>query len=181
MRRVQMLQTLMVLFLIGMRIQVDHVIGEFDNLAVNDTYHGNDQIYTTSGSSMHIQHIGTSIIRSPCRDLELNNAIHVPQSSKYLASAHCIAFDNNILFELHHEFFLSRIESRGKPFIKGGLREAFTLFHAAPPHPLPNIFFIPTRLQVLDDMLAWATPLHLLFVLFLARIIFLALVILLQK
>jgi histone deacetylase 1/2 len=76
----------------------DHVTGELENLAVKDTYHGNDQIYTASGSGMHIQHIGKSIIRTPYRDLELNHVLHVPQSSKNLASVHRIASNNNVFF-----------------------------------------------------------------------------------
>jgi hypothetical protein len=41
---------------------IDHVTRDLENLAVKDTYHGNDHIYTASGSGMHIQHIGKSII-----------------------------------------------------------------------------------------------------------------------
>jgi hypothetical protein len=40
----------------------DHITRDLENLVVKDTYHGNDQIYTTSGSGMRIQHIGKSII-----------------------------------------------------------------------------------------------------------------------
>jgi hypothetical protein len=77
----------------------DHVTGEL-KLAIN-SYHGGDQIYTASGSGMHIKHISHSLIHTPYRDLKLNNILHVPQSSKSLASIHRIAYDNNLFFELH--------------------------------------------------------------------------------
>jgi hypothetical protein len=112
---------------------------------MKDTYCGNDQIYTTSGSGMHIQHIGKSIIHTPYRDLELNHVLHVPQSSKNLASVRRIASDNNMFFEIHPNFFLLRIRSRGKLFFKEGLMEVFTLYHAAPPHPLSNRSFIAAK------------------------------------
>jgi hypothetical protein len=112
---------------------------------MKDTYRGNDQIYTTSGSGMHIQYIGKSIIHTPYRDLELNHVLHVPQSSKNLASVRRIASDNNMFFEIHPNFFLLRIRSRGKLFFKEGLMEVFTLYHAAPPHPQSNRSFIAAK------------------------------------
>jgi hypothetical protein len=57
---------------------IDHVARELDKLTVKDTYTGGDQIYTVSGSSMHIKHVGHTIIRTPHRDLKLNHVLHVP-------------------------------------------------------------------------------------------------------
>jgi hypothetical protein len=65
-----------------------------------DIYNGGEQIYTASGSGMHIKHIGHAIIRTPLRDLKLDHVLHVPQSSKNLASIHKITSDNNVFFEL---------------------------------------------------------------------------------
>jgi hypothetical protein len=91
----------------------DHVTGELDKLAVRDTYSGGDQIYTVSGSGMHIAHVGKYVIHTLCRNLHLNNMIHVPQVSKNLASIHHIASDNNVFFELHpNVFFIKDRESR---------------------------------------------------------------------
>jgi hypothetical protein len=102
-----------------------HVTGELDKLAVKEPYHGDDQIYTTSGLGMHIEHIGHSIIRTPHLDLKLNNFLYVPKSSKNLASVHRIATNNNVFFELHPDFFLIKDqESRRTPLqgqSKGGL------------------------------------------------------------
>jgi hypothetical protein len=148
---------------------------------MKDTYHGDDQIYTTSGSGMHIEHIGKSIIRTPYRDLELNHVLHVPQSSKNLASVHRIASDNKMFFEVHLDFFLLRIGSRGKLFFKEGLMEVFTLYHAAPPHPLSNISFIVAKFRVLGGILASTILLPPLFSWLLARIVFLVSMSPLQK
>jgi uncharacterized circularly permuted ATP-grasp superfamily protein len=46
-----------------------HVTGKLDKLVVRETYNDNDQIYTTSGSSMCIKNIGQSIIRTQHHDL----------------------------------------------------------------------------------------------------------------
>jgi hypothetical protein len=83
----------------------DHVTRELDKLAIKDSYHGGDQIYTASDSGMHIKHIGHSLIHTLYLDLKLNSILHVPQSSKSLASIHQIASDNNVFFELHPNVF----------------------------------------------------------------------------
>jgi hypothetical protein len=84
----------------------DHVTGEHEKLVIRDKYNDTDQIYTASGSGMYIKHIGHSIIRTPDHDLSLNNILHVPKSTKNLASVHRIASNNNVFFELHPAFFL---------------------------------------------------------------------------
>jgi hypothetical protein len=81
----------------------DHITGELDKLAVRDTYNDNEQ---PCGSGMCITHVGNSIIRTPCHDLQLNNVLHVPKASKNLASIHRITSDNNVFFQLHPSFFL---------------------------------------------------------------------------
>jgi hypothetical protein len=76
----------------------DHVTGELGKLAVREAYNGNDQIYTASGSGMHITHVGHSIIRTLHRNLALNHVLHVPQATKNLASVHRITSNNNVFF-----------------------------------------------------------------------------------
>jgi hypothetical protein len=94
----------------------DHVTGELDKLTVKNKYNGSDQIYTINGTGMHIKHIGHSVIRTPGHDLFLNNILHVPKTSKNLASVHRIASDNNVFLNFALISFLLRIRSRGKPF-----------------------------------------------------------------
>jgi hypothetical protein len=90
-----------------------------DKLVVKEPYHGGDQIYTDNGSSMHIKHIGDSIIHAPHLDLKLNNILYVLNSSKNLASVHQIAFDNNVFFELHHDFFFIKDRESRRTLLQG--------------------------------------------------------------
>jgi hypothetical protein len=108
------------------------VTGELDKLAVKEAYHGGDQIYTASGSGMHIKQIGHSIIHIPYRDLQLNNILYVPQSSKNLASIHRIASDNNVFLNFTLISFSLRIGSR-ELFFEDNLKGVYTLSHEIPP------------------------------------------------
>jgi hypothetical protein len=56
-------------------------------------------------TSMHIKHISHYVVRTPGCDISLTNILHVPKSSKNLASVHRITFGNNVFFELHPDFF----------------------------------------------------------------------------
>jgi hypothetical protein len=83
----------------------DHITSDLEKLAVRDNYHGNDQIHTASGSGMSISHVGSNTIHTPCRQLQLNHILHVPQASKNLISVHRLASDNNVFLEFHPHFF----------------------------------------------------------------------------
>jgi hypothetical protein len=80
---------------------------------------GGDQIYTACDSSMHIKHIGHSIIHTRHLDLKLNNILHVPESSKNLAFVHHIVTDNNVFFELHPDFFLIKDRESRRTLLQG--------------------------------------------------------------
>jgi hypothetical protein len=83
----------------------DHITSDLEKLAVYDKYHDNDHIHTASGTGMNISHIGHSTIHTPCRKLQLNKILHVPQASKNLISVHRLALDNNVFLEFHPCFF----------------------------------------------------------------------------
>jgi hypothetical protein len=68
---------------------------------------------------MHIKHVGHAIIRTPYHDLRLNHILHVPQSSKNLASVHKITSDNNVFFELHPDYFLIKDRESRKTLLQG--------------------------------------------------------------
>jgi hypothetical protein len=92
---------------------------------MKDKYNSSDQIYVANGTCMHIKHIGHSVIRTLGRDLFLNNILHVPKSSKNLASVHHIASDNNVFLELHPDFFFTKDRESRKTLLesrsRGGL------------------------------------------------------------
>jgi hypothetical protein len=100
----------------------DHVTGELENLVVKDKYNGSDLIYIANDIGMHIKHIGHSVIHTPGHDLFLNNILHVPKSSKNLASVHCIASDNNVFFGLHPDFFFIKDQESRKTLLEGRSR-----------------------------------------------------------
>lgn len=54
-------------------------------------------MHTASGSGMDITHVGNSIVKTPLKDLHLNNVLHVPDTSKNLVSVHRFTLDNNVL------------------------------------------------------------------------------------
>jgi hypothetical protein len=68
---------------------------------------------------MHIKHIGHSTIHTPYHDLHLNNILHVPQSSKSLASVHQITSDNNVFFELHPIVFFIKDQEPRRILLQG--------------------------------------------------------------
>jgi hypothetical protein len=84
-------------------------MGDLEKLAIGEKYTCINRIHTTSGSGMHISHIGNSAIHTPCRQFQLNKILHVPKASKNLIFIHRLAFDNNVFLEFHPHFFLSRI------------------------------------------------------------------------
>jgi hypothetical protein len=107
-------------------------MGELDKLTIKDSYQGGDQIYTTSGSGMHIKHIGHSMIHTPYRDIHLNNILHVPQSSKSLASIHHITSDNNVFFELHPNVFFIKDWESSRILLQGQFEGGCIHFPAIP-------------------------------------------------
>jgi hypothetical protein len=97
----------------------DHVTGDLDKLVIRAVYNDNDHIYTASGTCMHIKHVGQSLICTPYHDLKLNHILHVPQSSKNLASVHRITTYNNVFFELHPNFFFIKDRESRKTLLRG--------------------------------------------------------------
>jgi histone deacetylase 1/2 len=80
---------------------------------VRDRYNGNEQIHTTSGSSMDIHHIGNSIIHTPTHDLHLNNILHVPKVTKSLLSTSRLAHDNHAFVKYWpNSFFIKDQDTR---------------------------------------------------------------------
>ena len=75
-------------------------------MTVREKYHGQDQVHTANGPSMEISHVGQSIIKTPHKNLVLNEILHAPNASEKLLSVHCIALVNNVFLEFHPYFFL---------------------------------------------------------------------------
>jgi hypothetical protein len=111
----------------------NHIASDLEKLAVRDKYIGNDQIHTTSGTGMNINHIGHSTIHTPCRQLQMNKILHVPQVSKNLISVHHISSDNNVFLAFHPCFFCIKDLDTRSILLKGPCRGAL--------YPLPAATF----------------------------------------
>jgi hypothetical protein len=97
----------------------DHITGELEKLAIHDKYNGNDQIHTANGAGMNIRHIGQSTVRTPIRNLQLQNILHVPSAKKNLISVHRLTSDNNVFLEFHPNFFLIKDRDTRSTLLEG--------------------------------------------------------------
>ena len=64
--------------------ETDHVTGDMKKLTVREKYHRHDQIHTASGAGMEITHIGNSVVKTPSRNIYLNNILYAPKANKNL-------------------------------------------------------------------------------------------------
>jgi hypothetical protein len=60
----------------------NHITGDLDRLTMHDRYAGADQVHAANGIGMDITRIGKTVIPNPCRDLVLNNVLHVSFTQK---------------------------------------------------------------------------------------------------
>ncbi len=98
----------------------DHVTGDLEKLTVRDKYHGNDQIHT-SGAGMEISHIGNSVVKTPIRNLYLNNILYAPKASKNLVSAYRLTCDNFVFIELYRKFFCIEDLATKRTLLRGSM------------------------------------------------------------
>jgi hypothetical protein len=74
---------------------------------------------------MDITRIGKTVIPNPCRDLVLNNILHVPSTQKSLISVRCFTLDNDTFIEIRPYFFFIKDRKMRKVLLhgpcKGGL------------------------------------------------------------
>ena len=75
----------------------NHIMGELDKLTIRNKYRGHDQVHTASGSGMEITHVGSSIVKTPMKNLHLKRVLYVPTTSKNLLSVHRFTLDNRVL------------------------------------------------------------------------------------
>jgi hypothetical protein len=90
-----------------------------DKMVIHDRYHGGDQVHTTNGSAMDIEHIGHVIWHAPGRKNHLKNVLHVPSAAKNLVSVHKLATDKNAYLEFHPNFFLIKDSITKKILLEG--------------------------------------------------------------
>jgi hypothetical protein len=118
----------------------NHITGELDKLTMHNAYNGTDQIHTANGTDMEITNVDTSIISTPCRNLVLNNVLHVPATIKSLISVHKFILDNDMFIEFHQLYFLIKDQKTRRVLLrrpcKGGL-------YPLPPLTSRSSFLVP--------------------------------------
>ena len=94
-------------------------MGDLEKLSVRDKYCGGDQVHAANGSGMEIDQIGRSVVRTPNKNLILDNVLYVPQANKNLVSVHKLARDNDAFFEFHPSYFLIKDRTTKKVLLRG--------------------------------------------------------------
>jgi hypothetical protein len=117
----------------------DHVTGELEKLSVCDRYKGGDQIHTTNEAGMEISHIGHSVIKTPYRNLYLNNILYTPQAKRNIASVHRIVVDNFAFLEFHSNFFVIKDKATKKVLLRGPYRRGL--------YPLSSSSLLPASIK----------------------------------
>jgi hypothetical protein len=65
----------------GNSAATDHITGDLNKLTMRENDGGHDQVHTTNGAGIAIQHVGQSIVSTPSHRILLKNALHVPQAT----------------------------------------------------------------------------------------------------
>jgi hypothetical protein len=76
----------------------------------------------TPRAGVRINRIGRSFIRTPNRDLVLNNVHYVPEASKNLASVHRLTSNNHAFMEFHPNYFLIKDLAMKKILLRGNCK-----------------------------------------------------------
>jgi hypothetical protein len=92
----------------------DHITGELEKITTRDKMHDNDHVHISLGAGMIISQIGKSFVRTPNRDLVLNNVLYIPEASKNLVSVHCLTSDNHAFIEYHLDCFMIKDQAMKK-------------------------------------------------------------------
>jgi len=76
-------------------------------------------VHTANDAGMRINQTGQSFVRTPDRNLILNNVLYVPEASKNLASVHRLTSDNHAFIEYHPNYFLIKDQATKKTLLRG--------------------------------------------------------------
>jgi hypothetical protein len=96
----------------------DHISGELDKLAIRDCYNGNEQVHTTSGLGMKIQHIGHASLHTLNRPIHLKSILHVPLATKSLVSAPKIVSNDSSSIKIHPKLFATKDQDTSNPSVR---------------------------------------------------------------
>jgi histone deacetylase 1/2 len=116
----------------------DHVTSELEKLTIRDKYGGHDQVHSASGAGMDIDHIGSSVLRTPTSNINLNKILHVPKATKNLLSVHRLACDNNAFLEFHPDHFSIKAQGTRRTLLRGRCEGGLYPLKSSPCKSSPN-------------------------------------------
>jgi hypothetical protein len=76
-------------------------------------------------------HIDNYVIPTPTRDIHLNKVLHVPSTSKNIASINRLTYDNNVSIEFHPFSFLIKDRATQRVILHGRCEGSL--------YPLPSL------------------------------------------
>ena len=83
-----------------------HVTFELENLSIQQPFTGHDTVVVGNGSGLHIQHIGSTYLRTPQSNFLLTRVLHCPNVAKNLLSINRFCIDNDCFFILTSSNFV---------------------------------------------------------------------------
>ncbi|KAL4376722.1 hypothetical protein GQ457_02G030140 [Hibiscus cannabinus] len=98
-----------------------HVTTSANSLHNKAPYAGKGKVHLGDGTSLDINHIGTSIINSDSRLLYLDQVLYVPQIKKNLLSVAKFAKDNVVFFEFHAQHCYVKDSNTKEVLLQGRL------------------------------------------------------------
>jgi hypothetical protein len=129
-----------------MDTSTDHIIGELENLSVQNKYKRIDLIHTTSDVDTKISHIGHSVVKTLSYNISLSNiCLYIPNTSKSSISIHRLTKDNSTHLEFYHDVFFYQRSVHEETLINGHCHQGLYLvpssrstkkvFHPTQPFP----------------------------------------------
>jgi len=103
----------------------DHVTSKLDKLTLREKYGRHDQVHSSSGVGMKINHIGSSVLHTPSSNIHLNKILHVPKATKNLLFVNRLARDNNAFLEFHPSYFSIKEQGMRKTLLSGTCEGGF--------------------------------------------------------
>ena len=92
----------------------------------SEEYFGTNHVRIGNDLGLSISYISLAKLFVPRYIFLLKQILLVPQICKNIVSLHKFAFDNDVFFEFHSSYFLSRINAQRSLFITTNLRMVST-------------------------------------------------------
>ena len=93
-------------------------------------YRGQEKLTIGNGKQLSISHIGQAYLPTHFLiPLHLENALHVPQSTKNLVNISQLIANNRVFVEFHANCCLMKDKTMGIVLLRGKLRDGLYLLH----------------------------------------------------